>query len=57
MKNELLDEGSALNDILKKIPQNEFCRDEAETKWMKIFTRNDTCPVLHKLNSINFSSS
>jgi len=57
MKDELFDEVSILNTLIKKIPKNEFCRDEAETKWIKIFTRNASYTVLHKLISIIFFSS
>ena len=54
-KDELFDEVSALNDLLKKIPDDEFCINEAETKWMKIFDGNDSFPLLYKLVSIVFS--
>ena len=54
-KDELFDEVSALNDLLKKIPDDEFCKNEAETKWMKIFNGNDSFPLLYKLVSIVFS--
>ena len=54
-KDELFDEVSALNDLLKKIPDDEFCKNEAETKWMKIFDGNDSFPLLYKLVSIVFS--
>ena len=54
-KDELFDEVSALNDLLKKIPDDEFCKNEAETKWIKIFDGNDSFPLLYKLVSIVFS--
>ena len=54
-KDELFDEVSALNDLLKKIPDDEFFKNEAETKWMKIFDGNDSFPLLYKLVSIVFS--
>ena len=54
-KDELFDEVSALNDLLKKIPDDEFCKNEAETKWMKIFDGNDFFPLLYQSVSIVFS--
>ena len=54
-KDELFDEVSALNDLLKKIPDDEFCKNEAKTKWMKIFDGNDSFPLLYKLVGIVFS--
>ena len=54
-KDELFDEVSALNDLLKKIPDDKFCKNEAETKWMKIFDGNDSFPLLYTLVSIVFS--
>ena len=54
-KDELFDEVSALNDLLKKIPDDEFCKNEAEAKWMKIFDGNDFFPLLYKSVSIVFS--
>ena len=55
IKDELFDEVSALNDLLKNIPDDEFYKNEAETKWMKIFDGNDSFPLLYKLVSIVFS--
>ena len=55
IKDELLDEVSAINALLKKIPDNEFCKNEAETKWMKIFNRNNSFSLLYKSVSIVFS--
>ena len=55
MEDELLDEVSAINALLKKIPDNEFCKNEAETKWMKILNRNDSFSLLYKSVSIVFS--
>ena len=47
------DEVLALND-LKKIPKDEFCKNEAKTNWMKIFDGNGSFPLLHKLVSVVF---
>ena len=55
IKDELFDEVSALNALLKKIPDEEFYKDQAETKWMKIFHGNDSFSLLYKLVSIVFS--
>ena len=55
IKDELFDEVSALNALLKKIPDDKFCKNEAETKWMKIFNENDSFSLLYKLVSIVFS--
>ena len=55
IKDELFDEVSALNALLQKIPDEEFFKDQAETKWMKIFNGNDSFPLLYKLVSIVFS--
>ena len=53
-KDELLDQFSAIN-VLKKIPGDDFCKNDAETNWMKIFNGNDSFPLLYKLVSIVFS--
>ena len=55
IKNELFDEVSTLNALLQKIPGEELFKDQAETKWMKIFDGNDSFPLLYKLVSIVFS--
>ena len=55
IKDELFDEVSALNELLKNIPDDEFYKNEAETKWMKIFDGNDSFPLLYTLVSIVFS--
>ncbi|XP_076812013.1 zinc finger protein 862-like [Clavelina lepadiformis] len=55
MKDELFDEVSAVNALLKKIPDDVFRKDEPEAKWMKIFAGNDSFPLLYKLVSIIFS--
>ena len=53
--NELFDEVSALNILLKKIPLDVFRKEKAENKWMNIFSTNDSFPLLYKLISIVFS--
>ena len=55
MMDELFDEVSALNVLLKKIPLDVFQKEKAEKKWMNIFARNDSFPLLYKLISIVFS--
>ena len=40
---------------MQKIPDDEFCNNEAETKRMKNFDGNDSFPLLYKLDSIVFS--
>ena len=55
IKDELFDEVLALNDLLKNIPDDKFYKNEAETKWMKIFDGNDSFPLLYKVVSIVFS--
>ena len=55
MMNELFDEVSALNILLKKIPLDVFRKEKAENKWMNIFSTNDSFPLLYKLISIVFS--
>ena len=47
IKDELFDEVSTLNDLLKNIPDDEFYKNEAKTKWMKIFGGNDSFPLLY----------
>ena len=54
-KNELFDEVSAINALLNKIPGDNFCKNDAEINWMKIFNGNDSFPLLYKLVSIVFS--
>ena len=56
-KDELFDEVLALNDLLKKILDDEFWKNEAETKWIKMFDGNDSFLLLYKLVSIVFSLS
>ena len=53
-KDELFDEVLAINALLKKIPGDDFCKNDAETNWMKIFNGNDSFPLLYKLVSIVF---
>ena len=55
MMDELFDEVSALNILLKKIPLDVFRKEKAENKWMNIFSTNDSFPLLYKLISIVFS--
>ena len=55
-KDELFDEVLDLND-LKKIPDNELCKKEAQKKWMKIFDGSDSFTLLYKLVSIVFALS
>ena len=55
MKDELFNEILALYALLKKIPNDEFCKNKAETWWMKIFRENDSFPLLYKLVRIVFS--
>ena len=55
IKDELFDEVSALNALLKKIPDDEFCKNKAETKWIKMFNGNNSFPLLNKLVGIVFS--
>ena len=52
-----LDEVSVLNGFLKKIPEDRFRYNEAETKWMKIFVWNDSIPLLYHLFGIVVSLS
>ena len=54
-EDELFDEVSAINALLKKIRGDDFCKNDAETNWMKIFNGNDSFPLLFKLVSIVFS--
>ena len=42
-RNELFDKVSVFNAFFKKNPENEFYKDEVETKWKKIFTKNIIC--------------
>ena len=53
-KDELLDQLSAIN-VLKKISGDDFCKNDAETNWIKILNGNDSFPLLYKLVSIVFS--
>ena len=55
MMDELFDEVSALNILLKKIPLDVFRKEKAENKWMIIFSTNDSFLLLYKLISIVFS--
>ena len=55
MMDELFDEVSTLNILLKKIPLDVFRKEKAENKWMNIFSTNDSFPLLYKLISIVFS--
>ena len=54
MMDELFDEVWALN-VLQKIPLDVFQKEKAEKKWMNIFARNDSFPLLYKPISIVFS--
>ena len=54
-KDELLDQFSAINALLKKIPGDDFCKNDAETNRMKIFNGNHSFLLLYKLVSIAFS--
>ena len=51
-KDEVFDEVSTFNVLLKKILDDELCKNEAETKWMKIFNGNDYFSLLFKLVTI-----
>ena len=55
MADELFDEVSSLNDMLENIPDETFNEDSPETKWMKLFSENDSLPLLYKLVAIVFS--
>lgn len=55
MRDGLFDEISDLNVRLKSIPDEQFFEDDPETKWMKIFTENDSYPLLYRLVSIVYS--
>ena len=55
MADELFDEVLSLNDMLKNIPDETFNEDSPETKWMKLFSENDSLPLLYKLVAIVFS--
>ena len=55
MADELFDEVSSLNAMLENIPNETFNEDGPETKWMKIFSENDSLPFLYKLVAIVFS--
>ena len=57
MMDELFDEVTVLNILLKKIPLDVFQKEKAENKWMNIFSTNDSFPLLYKLISIVFSMS
>ena len=52
---ELFDEVLSLNDMLENIPDETFSEDSPETKWMTLFSENDSLPLLHKLGAIVFS--
>ena len=49
MMDELFDEITVLNNLLKKIPLDVFRKGKAENKWMNIFSTNDFFPLLYKL--------
>ena len=55
MADELFDEVLSLNAMLENIPNETFNEDGPETKWMKIFSENDSLPLLYKLVAIVFS--
>ena len=55
MADELFDEVSSLNDMLENIPDETFNEDSPETKWMKLFSENDSLPLLYKLVASVFS--
>ena len=55
MMDELFDEVTVLNILLKKILLDVFRKEKAENKWMSIFSTNDSFPLLYKLISIVFS--
>ena len=55
MADDLFDEVSSLNDMLENIPDETFNEDSPETKWMKLFSENDSPPLLYKLVAIVFS--
>ena len=55
MANELFDEVSSLNDMLENIPYDTFNEDSLETKWIKLFSENDSLPLLYILVAIVFS--
>ena len=46
MADELFDEVSSFNDMLENIPDETFNEDSSETKWMKLFSENDSLPLL-----------
>ena len=46
MADELFDEVSSFNDMLENIPDETFHEDSPETKWMKIFSENDSLRLL-----------
>ena len=48
IKGELFDEVLTFNSLLNKIPDDEFYKNKAETRWMKIFNENDSFPLLYK---------
>ena len=54
-KDELFNKVSAINALLKKIPSDDFRKNDAKTNCMKIFNGNDFFPLLYKLVSIVFS--
>ena len=57
IKDELSDDLSAFIALLKKVPDDEFCKNESETKWVKFFNGNDFFLLFCKLVSIDFFSS
>ena len=54
MADELFDEVSSLNDMLENIPDETFNENSPETKWMKLFSENDSLPHLYKLVAVVF---
>ena len=54
MADELFDEVSSLNDMLENILDETFHEDSPETKWMKLFSENDSLTLLYKLVAIVF---
>ena len=55
MADELFDEISALNVILKNIPDETFNEDGPETKWINLLSENGSLPLIYKLVSMVFS--
>ena len=51
MDDELFDEVSRLNQLLREIPMDVFEKNSPEDKWRNIFKDNNTLPRLYKLVS------